>query len=47
MPILGVETERVVIQVDGSEVGKVQNRGKEVGQSFGNLVQQSSREDIC
>lgn len=43
---LGVEAERIVVQVDGVEVRQVKNRREQGGESFRNLVEQTAREDI-
>lgn len=43
---LGVQAKGVVVKVDGVELGEVENRGEEGGESFGDLVKESAGEDI-
>lgn len=43
---LGVETEGVVVEVDGGEVGMVQDSGENGRDAGGNLVEQSTGEEI-
>lgn len=43
---LGVQAEGVVVKVDGVELGEVEDRGEEGGESFGDLVKESAGEDI-
>lgn len=43
---LGVETEGVVVEVDGGEVGMVQDSGENGRDAGGNLVEQSAGEEI-
>lgn len=43
---LSVEAESIVVQVDGVEVRQVQDRGKERGEGLGDLVEQTTSEDI-
>lgn len=43
---MGVETEGIVVKVDGGKVGVVQDGGEDGGDASGNLVQQSAGEKV-
>lgn len=43
---LGVETEGVVVQIDGMQVRQVEDGGEKGGEGLGNLVEQTAGEDI-
>ena len=43
---LGVQTEGVVVEVDGVEVREVEDRGKEERKRFGDLVEEATGEDV-